>query len=356
MAAVKAPPKRKPLSNPRKVKCMCCNEVVDAKELYNTESDLYHSIGKIPYCKPCLMKLFDEYERQFMILSHKNPSRDAMERLCAVTDCYYSDKLFDSAMKDRENENYSKAHLVQLYMKQTNMYQYKSRNYVTTMNERYLEDKASGKIRMVSDKTKSEQDIIKEAMGMFGRGFEEDDYLYLYDQYKDWTARHECNTKTQEELFKRLCFKQLEILKATRIGQDTTKLDSTFQDLLGTAKLQPKQNSGDATADNQTLGTLIDKWENTRPIPEIDEELRDVDKIGLYIDVFFRGHLAKMANIKNAFSSLYDKFMEKYTVRKPEYVGEESNEALFDAVFGSASLDDDIPDYDQDDGGSGVFD
>ena len=42
------------------------------------------------------------------------------------------------------------------------------------------------------------------------------------------------------------------------------------------------------------FGTLIDKWENTRPIPEIDEELKDVDNIGVYLDVFFKGHLAKM--------------------------------------------------------------
>ena len=131
-----------------------------------------------------------------------------------------------------------------------------------------------------------------------------------------------------------MCFKQLEILKATRKGEDTKDLDATFQKLLETAKLQPKQNSGDTTADNQTFGTLIDKWENTRPLPEIDEELKDVDKIGWYIDTFFRGHLAKMMGLKNGLSNLYLKFMKKYTVEKPEYDGDENSEALFDAIFG----------------------
>ena len=41
-----------------------------------------------------------------------------------------------------------------------------------------------------------------------------------------------------------------------------------------------------------------------------------------------------MMNIKNGFSNLYDKFMKKYTVDKPEYDADESNEALFDAIFG----------------------
>ena len=168
----------------------------------------------------------------------------------------------------------------------------------------------------------------------FGNGFKNEDYKFLKKEYEDWIARHECKTKAQEEVFKRLCFKQLEILKATQRGEDTKDLDATFQKLLETAKLQPKQNSGDTTADNQTFGTLIDKWENTRPLPEIDEELKDVDKIGIYLDIFFRGHLSKMMGLKNGLSNLYSKFMKKYTVDKPEYDNDENSEALFDAIFG----------------------
>ena len=140
-------------------------------------------------------------------------------------------------------------------------------------------------------------------------------------------------------MFKRICFKQLEILKATRRGEDTKNLDDTFQKLLDTAKLQPKQNSGDTTADNQTFGTLIDKWENTRPLPEISSELRDVDKIGNYINIFFKGHLAKMMGLKNGLSNTYTKFMKKYTVEKPEYSSDEDSEALFDSIFGNTPLD-----------------
>ena len=87
-------------------------------------------------------------------------------------------------------------------------------------------------------------------------------------------------------------------------------------------------------SDAQTFGTLIDKWENTRPLPEIDERLKDVDKIGLYLDVFFRGHLSKMMGLKNATSNLYTKFMKKYTVNKPEYSDDSNSEVLFDTIFG----------------------
>ena len=37
---------------------------------------------------------------------------------------------------------------------------------------------------------------------------------------------------------------------------------------------------------------------------------------------------------KNGLSKFYTKDMKKYTVEKPEYEGDEDNEALFDAIFG----------------------
>ena len=104
--------------------------------------------------------------------------------------------------------------------------------------------------------------------------------------------------------------------------------------------MQPKQNHNESNSNAQTFGTLIDKWENTRPIPEIDEDLRDVDKIGLYLDVFFKGHLAKMMGLKNGLSNLYTKFMKKYTVERPEYDDDEDGEALFDAIFGNSANED----------------
>ena len=104
---------------------------------------------------------------------------------------------------------------------------------------------------------------------------------------------------------------------------------------MDTGGIKPKQNNMDTLSEAQTFGTLIAKWENERPLPEIDPELQDVDKIGTYIDVFFRGHLAKMMGLKNGLSNLYNKYMKRYTVNKPEYEGEEDNEVLFDAIFGN---------------------
>ena len=265
------------------------------------------------------------------------PERKAIKRLCMVFDIYYNEDVFNSSMKKVKESDMNISPMGQ-YMKTIQLIQYnrKKETYENTIMQEEKEELSRFLVDASSDR-KVDEKTIK----FFGAGFTDEDYEFLKEEYDDWVARHECKTKAQEEVFKRICFKQLEILKATRRGEDTKNLDATFQNYLDTAKLQPKQNSGDTTADNQTFGTLIDKWENTRPLPEIDEELKDVDKIALYIDVFFRGHLSKMMGLKNGLSNLYNKFIKKYAVEKPEYSDEENSEILFDAIFGSQSSDDD---------------
>ena len=331
--------KKECVANPATLHCLSCNKPDDNDEFYSSDSEFHDFFCKIPYCRECINKFYKHYVEAYKTLGYKNPERSAIERICMVFDLYYSDKIFDSAIK--LSEKITEATLIALYLKQVKLYQYRNKNYDTTINEKYQISKNSNtSMSMLSEHEDQDSEDIQTAIKFFGSGFTNDDYLFLHEQYADWTTRHECETKAQEEVFKRICFKQLEILKATRRGDDTKDLDMMFQKLLETAKLQPKQNSGDTTANNQTFGTLIDKWENTRPLPEIDEDLRDVDKIGLYIDVFFRGHLAKMMGLKNGLSNLYTKFIKKYTVERPEYNDNEDGEALFDAIFGNSNTED----------------
>ena len=315
----------------------CGNEYVDTN-FYNSNSEFYVNMGKLPYCKQCIEKFYQYYFDKYTNEGCLTPEKKAIKRLCMVFDIYYTDNVYNSAMKKVKESSMNISPMGQ-YMKTIQLSQY-NRNKETYENTitKEEQEKFANSFPDISTDRKVDENTIK----FFGAGFTDEDYQFLKEEYDDWVARHECKTKAQEEVFKRICFKQLEILKATRRGEDTKNLDATFQNYLDTAKLQPKQNSGDTTADNQTFGTLIDKWENTRPLPEIDEELRDVDKIGWYIDVFFKGHLSKMMGLKNGLSNLYTKFMKKYSVEKPEYSDEENSEILFDAIFGNSSSDFDV--------------
>lgn len=186
-----------------------------------------------------------------------------------------------------------------------------------------------------SEDIKIIQKTLKKAKKRFGSGYSNEDLMFLENEYQDWITRYPCENKSQELLFKRICFKELEIDKAQKDGKDTKELDATLQNLMGSLNIKPSQKTSNTLTDNLTFGQLIDKWEQDKPIPEPEEEFRDVDKIGLYIDVFFKGHLSKMMGLKNAFSSLYEKFMSKYTVTKPQYDEDFDSESLFDQIFGS---------------------
>ena len=93
----------------------------------------------------------------------------------------------------------------------------------------------------------------KEIYKIFGAGFSTEDYLYLQDQYDDWKARTQVDSKSQETYIIRICFKLLDIWKAQRNGKDTKDLDKSLNDLMAAANLQPKQNVANAATDTLTF-------------------------------------------------------------------------------------------------------
>lgn len=316
-----------------KYECLYCGKAYVDTNYYSSNS-IFFSGGKLPYCKQCIerlyQRLFDEYTDEGCLY----PERKAVKRLCMAFDIYYKEDVFNSALKNFRDSEVKTSPMSQ-YMRIIQLFQY-NRNKETYDNTIEQEEKIihSAVVDHESDDSSDDFKADEATINFFGAGFKDEDYKFLKREYDDWTARHECKTKTQEEIFKDICFNRLQNWKALQKGEDTKDITSAFQKMLDSGKLQPKQNSGDTMADNQTFGTLIDKWENTRPIPEIDEELKDVDKIALYINIFFKGHLAKMMGLKNGLSNLYTKYMKKYTVSKPEYDNDENSDALFDAIFG----------------------
>lgn len=323
-----------------KYKCFYCGKEYVETNYYKSDSMFFENIGKIPYCKQCIEKYYQHYLEKYTNEGCLTPEQNAVKRVCMAFDIYYNAKAFYSAIDSAKKRNMNIS-AMGAYMKMIQLSQHKGKSYDNTVFDEEQENFAESVSCNVADDRKVDEDTIQ----FFGVGFTDEDYDFLQREYNDWTARHECKTKAQEEVFKDICFNRLQNLKALRRGEDTKDITASFQKMLDSGKLQPKQNSGDTTADNQTFGTLIDKWENTRPLPEIDEELKDVDKIGFYIDTFFKGHTCRMLNVKNAFSNLYSSMMKKFTVNKPEYNLDEDeydSEINFDTIFGDQSSD--LPD------------
>ena len=347
--------KTEALSKVKKIHCLCCNKEDESDNYYDSDSLQYRTYGKIPYCTTCIEKMYLEYLTKFKVLNKGDAEKHATQRICMMLDLYYKDSIFESAMEfHKKNIQTSKnsASFIAQYVRFSKMYQYRKKNYFTTIEDDFkkVREEAAekqGTVLSTFDQSTTEtQKKVIQATKIFGEGFPEEDYLWLYDAYQDWTSRHECQTKAQEENFKAICFNRLNAYKANLRGETTKDLDKTFNDLLNTGNLQPKQNKGETIADTQTFGTLIEKWEDTAPIPEVDEELKDVDKLGLFLDVFFRGHLAKFMGLKNGVSKYYDEYMKQFTITKPSKIDGTGNEeviddseAIFDALFGNSTSD-----------------
>lgn len=307
------------------VLCPKCNNFKARSNFYLNKD---YDAEFFPICKDCLMKMSTDYDKTTN--TYKDNKEKAKHTLMLM-DRPFLEEVYDNAVTDITNATNEKNRGTawqQIMVMLSSLPQYRNLHWKDSEfkdNSEYNDEY----------EVKENQKTIKKAKKRFGPGYNNDEYMFLEQEYQDWTTRYECGTKAQEEIFERLSQKKLEIRKATMNGQPTKDLDKTYQELLNSGNILPKQVTLDTMSDAQTLGTLIQKYEETRPLPEIDPELEDVDKIGLYIDTFYRGHASKMLGLKNRFSNLYEKVMSKYTVKPPEYDDETDTEAIFEKIFGS---------------------
>lgn len=309
--------------------CHKCNEFHSADSFY---TDRNYASGLFPICKRCLIGLACDYDKK---KNQYTDNRSKTMDVLKMMDLPYIDSMYQSALTST-NEDISDKHRGTAWQ-----------HYITVIKSLpNWRGKTWKDSEMPSDYfDRDEEEInensrtLKQAKKRFGEGYSNSDLIFLETEYQDWIKRYACENKAQEILFKRICFKELEIDKAQKSNKDTKELDKTLQDLMGSMSLKPNQNNSNALTEAKTFGQLIQKWEEEKPIPEPEGDFKDVDKIGTYLDVFFKGHLSRMMGLKNAFSPIYDRFIKKYTVNKPQYDEETDSEALFDQIFGT-NMDD----------------
>lgn len=289
--ATKRKVEKKTCSNPN------CQREIALVNFYNTSDVDFFPDGKIPICKDCCYKMFDE------------SGYDGFMSLMRLINKPVYAEHFKGDYKD--------------YVRFINsMPQYRDKTFTdsTLFSESQI-DKPKEQLRELSD------DDFKELEYFFGEGFSEKDYIYLSHEYDDYCNRYEVDSKALENLIKEIVVTQLEIRKKRALGEKVDSMQKTLQDLLGSSNLKPVQETGANAVDQESFGTLIKKWENDRPIPEPDEAWKDVDGIGKYVRTFFLGHLARLFGKEgdNPYHDEYEFEIEKNTVRPPNRNVEEED-------------------------------
>lgn len=300
---------------------------------------MYRGTGYLPFCNDCLDTMFDEY-RQLL-----GSDREAMRRMCMKLDLYWHDSIYD--MVERTAGVNSK---VRNYIGKTNIIRYIDKSFDDTI----ADEERSG-IRQAAAQDdgiqqgylpeESEEEIIdipEDVILFWGPGYTPKMYLELEERKKYWISRFPTGYNFdigEEALIRQICNLEIDINHDRAAGKSIDKNVNTLNTLLGSANLKPtqkKDDGADAELDNMPFGVGIRKWENTRPIPEPDPELQDVDGIVRYITVWFLGHLCHMVGIKNTYCKLYEEEMERLRVTAPEFE-DEDDETLFDHMFGESA-------------------
>ncbi len=291
--------------------------------------DKKYVTDRFPICKRCIMAMVEQRERDD---DEPNETKESVQKVLQLMDKVYDDEFYDSCVKGALDGMQEKTRNSPFATYITSILSLPNWKGMTWKDSKF------GDSADTPDEIRLNQKTIKAAKKRFGSGYTNEELMFLEGEYQDWQSRYECNTKAQEEVFENLAICKLLKRKALTAGKPTKDIDAQITNWMNTGAVQPKQNSMDAFSDAQTFGTLIQKFEEERPCPEIDPDFQDVDKIARYIDTYYKGHMCKMLEIDNNFSHLYEEEMRKYTVDKPQYDDEEDSESIFAKIFG-AQLD-----------------
>ena len=310
------------------VYCPCCGEFKSSYGFYSskkTKSGLEH-LG----CKSCILDMATDYSKKTGIRTdNKEKTIEVFKKL----DLPFIESAYNSALdsvNEAVNEKNRSTAFQQLLVMVKSLPQWSSGTF---KDSEFLNGYDEHEEQKINQKT------IKTAKKRFGSGYIDADLMFLENEYQDWVTRYECNTKAQEAIFERLAFKKWEINKATREGKPTKDLDKTYTELLTTANVTPRQNVGNSFTESLTFGQLIEKWEETKPIPSPDPEFADVNNIGKFIRVWFKGALMRALNLDGGYNEEYDEYIKQYSVQKPEDIAsdDDSTDNAFDKIFGMES-------------------
>lgn len=128
-------------------RCLHCGMELEYKNFYqlHNSSNIYMGNDNyLPVCKDCVKILYEQfkiqYANQFSVLGmeskqlkEREPEKLAIRRLCMTFDIYYSDRLFDTALK--QIERFPALDMVSAYMKIANLKQSKNKTYDDTIFE-----------------------------------------------------------------------------------------------------------------------------------------------------------------------------------------------------------------------------
>lgn len=292
--------------------CTSCGESKKINDFYKSYSILFKSNQeqRMTVCKECIVDAYNYF------FSKVNIEINAVYLTCQLFDSCFNLTLFDSVIEQAEK---SKSNIIQIYFQKINsLHQYKNKTFLDS-------DKFELEAVVIDSKVDEQyQEILNRdfivtpyMVAFWGKGLTKENMMLLENEYHNLKTYYQCDSYAQQILFQEISHQRLDIKKKRESGSNVDKEMKTLQDLLGSASIKPAQQDSLSAGEQVSFTTLIDEWEKEKPIPEPEDDFKDIDGIKKYISVWFFGHLCKMLGLKNNYSKMYDEEISKYTVENP---------------------------------------
>lgn len=342
------------MSSDRSICTKCGREYSRRKGYFPVSYALLHKgIGYIPVCKECIDGLYNTY------LSQCKNAKDAVRQVCRKLDLYWSENVFEVVSRKSTTRS-----MMTQYIAKINTVTYAGKSYDETLSEEGTlwsfgenykqdnieeDDSASKKEDIISG---SVPEVSDEIAAFWGFGYTPEMYAALEQRRSYWMSRFpkgiELDVGT-ETIIRQICSLELDINRDRAAGRSIDKSVTALNTLLGSANLKPvqkKQDDLDAELSSTPLGVWLYRYENKRPLPEIDDDLKDTNGIRKYVFTWM-GHLCKMLGIKNAYSKMYEDEVSRLRVTKPEYNGDDDETFMYEFMTEDQSQDDSSQDDSQ---------
>lgn len=302
---------------------------------------LYRGTGYLPYCKECVDSMFNAY------LAECKDAKMAVRQMCRKLDLYWSEKLFESAEKQSTPRS-----IMTSYIGKINGTKFANMSYDDTLKAEdalWLEPAKYASVQLQEPAISEQNDDIEvpeDVIVFWGPGYTPSMYIELENRRKYWMSKYPDDVELDigtEALIRQICSLEIDINRDRAAGKSADKNINTLNTLLGSASLKPAQQKSDdyeSSLANTPLGVWLYRYENKRPLPEVDKDLQDVNGVKKYIFTWM-GHLCKMMNIKNGYTKLYEEEIDKLRVERPEYDGDDDETLLNDAYSGVSNGGDD---------------
>jgi hypothetical protein len=271
------------------------------KNFYATKNNYYFPDGKLPVCKACLWKKWEE-----------EGFDSFLETMQMIDKPIFEDKL-EMAKGD------FKKYLTQI----ASLSWGKDKTFIdsTIFSEpRYMQKKKEEEEEAKLELKELTEKKFLEAQEIWGSGKTEEQYIWLTSEFYKYGFDPEVHSPSMETIIREVCLTQLDMRLRREKGLDVDKQVKTLNDLMTAAGIKPTQEGGTGNSEADAFSAFIKKLENERPVKDPHPDWADVDGIRKMIVTFFLHPWARMWN-KQKESPYYEEaqeMLEQFTVKPRE--------------------------------------